>query len=69
MGAAKNRVVDRGLSRLIDGVLDAGLFRTQAKMLRLYRLSAALDAAAPLPSLSDQAPARASASTLARDWG
>jgi hypothetical protein len=39
----------------LDGVLDAGLFRTQAETLRLYRLIATMDAAAPLPSLADQA--------------
>ena len=53
----------------LNGVLDAGLFQTQAEMLRLYRLLATMDAAAPLPSLADQAPTWASASTLARSWG
>ena len=53
----------------LDGVLDAGLFQTQAEMLRLYRLIATMDAAAPLPSLAGQAPTWASASTLARGWG
>ena len=53
----------------LDGVLDAGLFQTQAKMLRLYRLIATMDASAPLPSLADQAPTWASASNLARSWG
>jgi hypothetical protein len=50
----------------VDGVLDAGLFRTQAETLRLYRRIATMDALAPLPSLADQAPSRASASTLAQ---
>ena len=53
----------------LDGVLDAGLFPTQAEMLRLYRLIATMDAAAPLPSLADQEPTWASASSLARGWG
>ena len=53
----------------LDGVLDAGLFLTEAKMLRLYRLIATMDASAPLPSLPDQAPTWASASKLASTWG
>jgi DNA polymerase-1 len=53
----------------LDGVLKAGLFQTQAKMLQLYRLIATMDAKAPLPSLADQAPNWGSASTLARRWG
>ena len=53
----------------LEGVLDAGLFQTQAEMLRLYRLIATMDATAPLPSLADQEPTWASASTFARDWG
>jgi exodeoxyribonuclease III len=53
----------------LDGVLKAGLFPTQAGMLRLYRLIATMDAKAPLPLLADQQPTWGSASTLARDWG
>ena len=53
----------------LDGVLDAGLFPTQAETLRLYRRIATMDAAAPLPPLNDQALTWASASTLARDSG
>ena len=53
----------------LDGVLEAGLFQTQAEMLRLYRLIATMDAKAPLPSLADQQPTWGSASTFARDWG
>jgi 5'-3' exonuclease, C-terminal SAM fold len=34
----------------LDGVLDAGLFQTQAEMLRLHRLIATMDAKAPLPA-------------------
>jgi DNA polymerase I len=53
----------------LDRVLDAGFFPTQADTLRLYRLIATMDAAAaPLPSLADQAPTWASASGLARGW-
>jgi exodeoxyribonuclease III len=56
--------------RTLDGVLEAGLFQTQAKMLRLYRLIATMDAKAPVPpSLADQEPRWVSASTFARDWG
>jgi DNA polymerase I len=53
----------------LDGVLKAGLFPTQAKMPRLYRLIATMDTKAPLPSLADQQPTWGSASTFARDWG
>jgi DNA polymerase-1 len=53
----------------LSGVLEAGLFPTQAEMLRLYRLIATMDAPAPLPSLADQKPTWASASSLARSWG
>jgi DNA polymerase-1 len=57
--------------RTLDGVLEAGLFQTQANMLRLYRLIATMDAKAPVPppSLADQEPRWVSASTFARDWG
>ena len=53
----------------LDGVLEAGLFQTQAEMLRLYRFIATMDASAPLPSLADQKPTWAAASRLARSWG
>jgi DNA polymerase-1 len=53
----------------LGGVLDAGLFRSQAEMLRLYRLIATMDASAPLPQLADQTPTWSIASTLARSWG
>jgi DNA polymerase-1 len=36
----------------LDGVLEVGLFQTQAKMLRLYRLIATMDAKAPVPPRS-----------------
>jgi hypothetical protein len=53
----------------LDPVLEAGLFQTQAEMLRLYRLIATMDAAAPLPSLADQETIWALASSFARSWG
>jgi DNA polymerase I len=53
----------------LNGVLDAGLFPTQARMLRLYRLIATMDASAPLPSLANQSPTWTSASSLMRIWG
>ena len=53
----------------LSDMLEAGLFQTQSKMLRLYRLIATMDASAPLPSLADQAPTWVSASSLARRWG
>jgi hypothetical protein len=53
----------------LDGVLDAGLFQTQAEMLRLYRLIATMNAKAPLPALIDQKPTWDSASAFARNWG
>jgi DNA polymerase I len=56
-------------TRPLDGVLDAGLFRTEAETLRLYRVIATMDAPAPLHPLPDQEPAWASASSLARSWG
>jgi DNA polymerase I len=55
--------------RTLDGVLEAGLFKTQAEMLRLYRLIATMDAKAPLPLLADQEPTWGLASTFTRDWG
>jgi DNA polymerase-1 len=53
----------------LDGILEAGLFRTQAELLRLYRLIATMDAKAPLPSLANQRPTWVSASRFARNWG
>jgi len=55
--------------RTLNGVLEAGLFKTQAQMLRLHRLIAMMDASAPLPLLADQQPTWATASRLARTWG
>ena len=52
----------------LDGILEAGLFETQAQMLRLFRLIATMDAKAPLPLLADQEPTWNSASDFARNW-
>ena len=57
-----------GTARLIVSLKQVS-FQTEAKMLRLYRLIATMDAAAPLPALTDQEPTWASASALARGWG
>lgn len=53
----------------LEGALEAGRFATQAEELRLYRRIATLDASAPLPTLHDQTPQWAEASTLVRGWG
>jgi DNA polymerase I len=52
----------------LENALADGQFAAQARELRLYRSIATMDASAPLPCLSDQTPAWANASTLARDW-
>jgi hypothetical protein len=41
--------------RSLNAVLEAGFFRSEAKILCPYRLIATMDALAPLPSLVDQA--------------
>src|SRR5579859_3147976 len=53
----------------LEAALAAGRFEAQAEELRLYRRIATLDASAPLPSLADQTPTWAGASSLAADWG
>ena len=53
----------------LEAALDAGRFAAQAEELRLYRRIATLDASAPLPSLADQSPTWAEASSLADSWG
>jgi DNA polymerase-1 len=53
----------------LEAALVAGRFPNQAEDLRLYRRIATFDASAPLPSLSDQTPTWAEASSLAREWG
>jgi DNA polymerase-1 len=53
----------------LENALAEGRFGGQAEELRLYLRIATLDAGAPLPDLSDQAPDWAGASALARSWG
>jgi DNA polymerase-1 len=53
----------------LEAALEAGRFAAQAEELRLYRRIATLDASAPLPSLPDQSPTWAEASSLAEAWG
>ena len=53
----------------LEAALDAGRFSAQAEDLRLYRRIATMDASAPLPSLADQTPNWAGASSLAESWG
>jgi DNA polymerase I len=53
----------------LEAMLDDGRFGAQAEELRLYRRMATLDASAPLPSLKDQTPQWAEASTFVRDLG
>jgi DNA polymerase-1 len=53
----------------LEAALEAGRFATQVEELRLFRRIATLDASAPLPSLVDQSPTWAEASSLARHWG
>jgi DNA polymerase-1 len=52
----------------LEDALAAGRFPDQADDLRLYRQIAAMDAAAPLPSLDDQTPTWDKAAALARSW-
>ena len=53
----------------LEAALAEGRFATQAEELRLYRRIATLDASAPLPSLAEQTPTWAEASSLAESWG
>lgn len=53
----------------LEAALAAGRFAAQEQELRLYRRIATLDASAPLPSLADQSPTWAEASSLAESWG
>jgi DNA polymerase-1 len=52
----------------LDDAIAAGQLAGQAEQLRLYRRIAAMDAAAPIPDLPDQAPSWDRAAALARDW-
>jgi DNA polymerase-1 len=53
----------------LEAALAAGRFAAQAEELRLFRRIATLDASAPLPSLADQTPTWAEASSLVDAWG
>ncbi len=53
----------------LEAALAAGRFAAHREELLLYRRIATLDASAPLPSLADQAPTWAEASSLAEAWG
>ena len=53
----------------LEAILDAGRFSAQREELLLYRRIATMDASAPLPSLPDQSPMWAEASTIAASWG
>ena len=54
--------------RTLEAILAAGRFASQAEELRLYKKIATMDAAAPLPRLTNQTPRWAEAAALARDW-
>jgi len=53
----------------LEAALADGRFEGQREELLLYRRIATMDASAPLPSIADQAPTWAEASTLAESWG
>jgi DNA polymerase-1 len=53
----------------LDVALAAGRFSAEKEDLLLYRRIATMDASAPLPSLTDQTPRWAEASTTAESWG
>ncbi len=53
----------------LDAVLDTGRFSAEREDLLLYRRIATMDASAPLPSLTDQTPDWAEASSLSESWG
>jgi DNA polymerase-1 len=53
----------------LDAALAAGRFSAEKEDLLLYRRIATMDASAPLPSLTDQTPRWAEASTTAESWG
>jgi DNA polymerase-1 len=53
----------------LEAALEDGRFSAQREELLLYRRIATMDASAPLPSLADQAPTWAEASSLAESWG
>jgi hypothetical protein len=68
VGATRSAQLARRYGSL-SARLEAGLFQTQAEVLRLYGLIPTMDASAPLPSMTDQTPTWAPVSRLARHWG
>ena len=52
----------------LDALLEAGRFPAQAEDLRLFKRIATMNAAAPMPPISDQIPTWSRAAKLARDW-
>jgi DNA polymerase-1 len=52
----------------LEDAFAGGQLSSQAEQLRLYRRIATMDASAPLPAISDQAPTWSRAAALARDW-
>jgi DNA polymerase-1 len=67
VGAKGAAALLRKYATLEDALTD-GQFPLQADELRVYRRIAAMDAAAPLPSLDDQTPSWGKAAELARNW-
>jgi len=53
----------------LETMLNDGRFAAQAEELRMYRRMATLDASAPLPSLTNQTPKWAEASSFVRELG
>jgi 5'-3' exonuclease len=53
----------------LEAAIEAGRFSAEREDLLLYRRIAAMDASAPLPSLADQTPNWAEASSLCESWG
>jgi len=53
----------------LEAMLNDGRFAAQAEELRMYRRMATLDASAPLPSLTNQTPKWAEASSFVRELG
>ena len=52
----------------LDALLAAGRFSAQAEDLRLFKRIATMNAAAPLPPITDQSPTWPRAAAIAREW-
>jgi len=52
----------------LEAALKQGLFKSEAKELRLYRAIATMDRKAPLPKLGSQKPTFGKAAAIARGW-